>query len=227
MRVHVVDTTNARRYSKEMDDHHRLRHDVYINERKWSALRADNGREYDQFDLSSAIYLLAIADDGVVAGGTRLLQSTGPTLLSEVFPHLSDVTPFERAPDVLEWTRFFVAPRFREHGRLCRVGGYISAAIIDYCLRRGVRTLNAVGETYWMPRISALGWRPRPLGLPVEHEGMSICAWTIEVTEYALRMTLEVYGLEYVPLVWTNGPTNTLNGPGRGRPSTDHQQIVS
>lgn len=202
MRVHVVDARNRSGYTRELDEHHRLRHDIYIGERKWRALRSINGREYDPFDLPDAVYLLAITCDGEVAGGSRLLQSTGPTLLNDVFPHLADVKSFERAPDVLEWTRFFVAPKFREEKRLCRTGGLVSAAIIDYCLRSGVRTLNAVGETYWVPRISAIGWRPRPLGLPIEHEGMSICAWTIDVTEYALSTTLAAYDLDGLQLTW-------------------------
>lgn len=200
MRIHVVDESNRGYYSRELDEHHRLRHDIYIGERGWRALRSVDGREYDQFDLPDAVYLLAISDDGAVAGGTRLLQSTGPTLLSEVFPYLADVRPFERGPDVMEWTRFFVAPRFRETGRLCRAGGLISAAIIEYCLQNGIRKLNAVGETFWMPRISALGWRPRPLGLPREHEGMSLCAWTIDITEFALQTTLSAYSLPGIHL---------------------------
>jgi acyl-homoserine lactone synthase len=214
MRVHVIDQGNRGHFADQLDQHHRLRHDIYIGERGWRALRGTDGREYDQFDLPSAIYLLALTDDGEVAGGTRLLQSTEPTLLSDVFPHLADMRPYERAPDVLEWTRFFVAPRFREEGRLCQTGGLVSAAIIDYCLQSGVRKLNAVGETYWMPRISSLGWRPRPLGLPVSHEGMSICAWTIDVTEYALQTTLRAYDLD----------ASRLALPSTGRPDTIDQR---
>lgn len=202
MRVHVINERNRHLYVEQLDEHHCLRDLIYIGEKKWRALKSTRGREYDQFDLPETIYLLALADDGSVAGGTRLLQSTGPTLLSDVFPHLADVRPFERAPDILEWTRFFVAPRFREEHRLCRAGGLVSAAMIEFCLMTGVRQLNAVGETYWMPRISTLGWRPRPLGLPVEHDGLSICAWTIEPSEAALRSTLRAYDIETVELVW-------------------------
>lgn len=218
MRVQVIDDRNRELFADQVDQHHRLRHDIYIGERGWRALQGINGREYDQFDLTSAIYLLALTDDGEVAGGTRLLQSTEPTLLSEIFPHLADVRPYERAPDVLEWTRFFVAPRFREGGRLCRTGGLVSAAIIDYCLQNGVRRLNAVGETYWMPRISSLGWRPRPLGLPITHDGMSICAWTIDVTDYALQTTLKAYDLDASQL--TPSTASVRNGRKQDRDRT-------
>lgn len=201
MRVHVVDAENRAKYRTALDQHHQLRHQIYIGERRWRALKGVDGREYDQFDLPDAIYLLAITDQGEVAGGTRLLQSVGSTLLSDVFPQLADIRPFERAPDVLEWTRFFVAPRFRESGRLCHAGGLISAAMIKYCLDSGIRKLNAVGETYWMPRISALGWRPQSLGFPIEYDDMSICAWTIDITWQALQTTLDHYALQEVPLL--------------------------
>lgn len=205
MQVHVIDASNRSEYTAQLDEHHCLRHDIYIGERKWSALKSIDGREYDQFDLPDAVYLLALTNDGQVAGGTRLLQSTGPTLLHDVFPNLADIRPYERSSDVLEWTRFFVAPRFREDGRLCKAGGLVSAGMIRYCLDAGIRKLNSVGEAYWVPRISILGWRPRPLGLPIEHEGMSICAWTMDITEQALQSTLEYYELDAVPMVWRQG----------------------
>ena len=215
MQVHVIDSSNSHSYIDELDEHHCLRNKIYIGERKWRALHEKDGREYDQFDLPDAIYLLALTNSGEVAGGTRLLRSTGPTLLSDVFPFLANVRTFERADDVLEWTRFFVAPRFRESGRLCRVGGIVSAALIDYCLQSRVRRLNAVGETWWMPRISTLGWRPRPLGLPHEHDGMSICAWTIDITAGALRTTREVYNLDGGTLVWPGAQRPALAPSGR------------
>ncbi len=202
MRVHVIDAANRDRYAAELDAHHQLRHDIYVVERKWQALNGIGGREYDQFDLPDAIYLLAICDSGEVAGGTRLLQSTGPTLLNDVFVELASSTAYERAVDILEWTRFFVAPRFRERGRPCCVGGLVCAAMMEFCLRRGVRTLNAVGETYWFTRSAALGWHPCPLGAPREHDGMSIRAWTIAVTQSALNSTLQFYGLSKAQIAW-------------------------
>ncbi|GJD50714.1 4-coumaroyl-homoserine lactone synthase [Methylobacterium crusticola] len=196
IRLHVIDRTNRDAYAEALDQHHVLRRKIYVDDQKWRALRAVDGREHDQFDTDATVYLLAIDADGQVAGGTRLLPSWGPTLLSDVFPHLAEMRGFERGPDIWEWTRFFVAPRHREDKRLSRVAGIVAAGMIEHCLEQGIPRLNAVGEAYWIPKVAELGWRPRPLGLPLAHDGMSICAFTIEMTEAALSRTRAVYGIE-------------------------------
>lgn len=196
IRLHVIDRGNRGAYTDALDQHFVLRKQIYMDEQGWRALRAVDGRERDRFDTDDSVYLLALDPHGQVAGGTRLLPSLGPTLLSEVFPHLADARGFTRAPEIWEWTRFFVAPRFREDGRLSRVAGIVATGMIEHCLARGIPRLNAVGETYWVPKVSELGWRPRPLGLPLAHDGLSICAFTVEMTQAALSTTRAVYGVE-------------------------------
>jgi acyl-homoserine lactone synthase len=89
IRLHAVDHSNRDLYEDALDQHYVLRKKIYMDERNWRALRDVNGRERDQFDMESSVYLLAIDPQGQVAGGTRLLPSEGPTLLSEVFPQLA------------------------------------------------------------------------------------------------------------------------------------------
>jgi acyl-homoserine lactone synthase len=217
IRLHVIDRTNRDAYADAIDQHYVLRKKIYIDEQRWSALRATNGREIDQFDTDSTVYLLAIGADGEVAGGTRLLPSLGPTLLSEVFPQLARERGFERAPEIWEWTRFFVAPRFRQDKRLSRVAGIVAAGMVEYCLDQRIPRMNVVAEAYWIPKVSALGWRPRPLGLPLAHEGLSICAFTIEMTEKALQATRAVYGIDAPSLVRPKRPVPCYDHPASDR----------
>lgn len=69
MQVHVIDANNRSQYAAQLDEHHIIRRDIYIGEHNWRALTSIDGREYDQFDLPDAVYLLALTDDGRVAGG--------------------------------------------------------------------------------------------------------------------------------------------------------------
>lgn len=194
--LHVVDAASRPFYADALDQHHVIRKEIYIDQHRWRALKAVDGREADQFDTERAVYLLAMDEAGAVMGGTRLLPSLGPTLLSEVFPQLADVRGFERGPDIWEWTRFFVATRHRGDGRLSPVAGIVAAGMVEYCLEEGIPQLNVVAETYWIPKVGELGWRPRPLGLPLAHDGLQICAFSIEMTEEALETTRAVYGIE-------------------------------
>ncbi len=73
--------------------------------------------------------------------------------------------------------------------------------MLEYCLQEGIHTFTGVAETYWMPRIVAMGWHPRPLGLTLDHDGLSLCAFSVEVSADVLRSTRIFYGIESPSLV--------------------------
>ncbi|TGD96735.1 acyl-homoserine-lactone synthase [Methylobacterium nonmethylotrophicum] len=195
IRLHVIDRASRAAYADALDQHRALRLGI-VEETCRRVLRAgDGGTACDPFDTEATRYLLALDGAGRVAGGTRLLPAERPTPLSEVFSHLADLRGFERSPGTWECTRFLLSPRFREDRPLSRAAGVVAAGLIEHCLEQGIPRLNLVSETYWIPRMAELGWRPRPLGLPVAYAGASLCAVTIAMTESALSGTRAAYGI--------------------------------
>ncbi len=85
MKVHAIHAGNRHHYDDALEQHYRIRHDIYVGERKWMDLARPDGREVDQFDTEHAVYLLAMEGDQVV-GGSRLVPTLEPHLMSEVFP---------------------------------------------------------------------------------------------------------------------------------------------
>ncbi|MBV9078971.1 MAG: hypothetical protein JO048_16030 [Methylobacteriaceae bacterium] len=171
-----------------------------MREMRWSALRSIDGRERDQFDTEGATYFLAV-EQGRLAGGIRLHCSLAPTLMSEVFPHLA-TRGFERAADVYEGTRLYVVPERRtEHPN--KVSGYLHWSVWAHTLARGGRAIQLVTWATYVPLLMRSGLRPRPLGLPTEHEGMQLMAVSTAVSEEVLMDLLVYYDIEPVPLVTT------------------------
>lgn len=193
--VHVVTSQNRHLYEEQLEQHFRLRHSIFVDELGWTALRKPDGREIDQFDTEYSIYLLGIEPGRGVVAGTRLGPSLQPHLLADVFPHAAAHRGIPRAPNIYDWTRIFVAPLRRSETRPCRAAGTIKTAVLEYCLANGIRQVTGLGEPYWVPALSKLGWNPRPLGLPVEHEDMLVFGFTCDVTRAALEKTRAVFGL--------------------------------
>src|SRR5262249_23853091 len=104
--VHVVRDSNRHLYADQLDQYFRARHDIYVKERGWKELDRPDGREIDQFDTPNAVYLVAL-DDGRVVGGHRLVPTSAPTLLSDVFPFLA-LRGVPRRQDIYELSRIFV-----------------------------------------------------------------------------------------------------------------------
>jgi acyl-homoserine lactone synthase len=127
---------------------------------------------------------------------SRLVPTLEPHLLSDVFPELAAVRGIPRAPEIYEWTRIFVVPERRANHHRCHAAGVIFCGILEFCIAQGIRQLSVVCEAFWIPRLLALKWRPRPLGEPAVKDGMTIVGLTLDMTEEALAATRSSYEIE-------------------------------
>lgn len=206
LEVHVVTGANRHLYERELDEHHRIRHRIYIEELRWRGLTPrEDGREYDQFDMPDSVYLLGL-DDGKVLGGLRLVPTMGPHLIADVFSRFASVQGVPRRHDVAEWTRIFVVPERREEHSGSKVGTAVIASMIDYGLQEGLSGISVLMNTFWLPKFLKYGWRVRPLGLPDVHDGEWLVAVLIDVTPDALSGIRSVCGLDQHSLLVRRGP---------------------
>jgi acyl-homoserine lactone synthase len=197
--IHIVHRKNRHLYKKALMDHFRLRYDIYIKDRKWLDLDRPVPLEIDQFDTLDAFYLLSL-DRGRLIGGSRLIPTTRPHLLGEVFPHLAE-RGVPRRPDVFEWTRIFVAKEHRGGRSGGRALGEILCGILEFSLEEGISAITAVAEMWWLPRFLEMGWKVRPLGLPSLIEGEQCGAFLFEVDEAVLDCTRRFFDIAAPVLV--------------------------
>jgi acyl-homoserine lactone synthase len=204
--IHVVTDANRHLYRDALDQAHRLRHRIYIEELKWKGLkRRDDGREVDQFDTEATVHLLAM-EDGVVWGGTRLISSLEPHLLSDVFPHLATVYGVPRRSDVAEWTRFYVAPERREDHKASQLGNTILSSLVEYAQDEGMSAISVVLNTFWLPRFLGYRWKVQPLGLPQVHDDEWLIAALISIDAACLANIRKACGLEGPSALVRRGP---------------------
>ncbi|KAF3996240.1 acyl-homoserine-lactone synthase [Glaciimonas immobilis] len=81
------------------------RHKVFVETLEWK-LESKNGAELDQFDRPDTVYVVARDELGNVNGCARLLPTTAPYLLGEIFPQLMNGLPPPNTSDVWELSRF-------------------------------------------------------------------------------------------------------------------------
>lgn len=198
--VRIVRRENRRINKELLDRHHVLRNDIFVGELGWRDMRSHEGREIDQFDTGTTVYFLIVEDDELI-GGVRLHPTTGPTLMNQVYPGLASIRGLPSTPSCWELTRGWVV-RSRREERPCRASGAWKAAVLEYALELGIETLSSVAETWFMPRIMALRWRPRFLGLPATIDGFELVAFRAEVSVEALEATRAYYGFDAPVAVW-------------------------
>jgi acyl-homoserine lactone synthase len=193
-KIHIVDWSRRQEYRDKLELYFRLRHEIYVDGRKWRQIERPVPWEIDSFDTSDAIYLLGIADDGRIAGGSRLVPTLKPHLLSDVFPMLANGEP-PRGAGIYEWTRFFVAARLRRSKRSSEAAGIVLCGVLEASLKLGISELTVVCEAFWPARLEQLGWSVARLGPELDHPDGSIVALQIRISVDALESTRLAYGL--------------------------------
>jgi acyl-homoserine lactone synthase len=193
--IHVITGANRHLYEPELLAHFRLRHEIYVMERNWSNLARPDGLERDQFDNEDATYILA-SENGQIIGGSRLVPTTRPHLLSEVFPYLASVRGLPSAADIYEWTRMFVV-KSRRDGRTMggQTRGMVICGVLEHCLDNGITSLTALIEMFWLPLFHSMGWNLIPLGLPELINGEWSIAVRMPIDENTLAATRAFHGI--------------------------------
>lgn len=195
VRIHIIDWSNRKRYRKHLERYFRIRHDIYVEHRKWRAVARPISIEIDVFDNEHAIYLLALDDTDKIVGGSRLVPTLQPHLMSEVFPLLAAHGP-PRAEGIFEWTRFFIVRTLQTRGKSSPYAGVMLAGMQEAALHLGIHHISVVCEAFWPARLEALGWKVKVLGDVLAHPDGDIVALLIDVSREALDATRRSYGIE-------------------------------
>ena len=194
--IEVLTGRDAALYPNLFERMHRQRHEIYVVRRGWKALHSENGIERDCFDIPDAQYVLALDEEDDILASMRLLPSTGPHLLADVFPKLILSGDVPRGDDIYELTRFYVAPFGASREVRDWLVGVLSAGAIEHCLDIGIRHITSVIDTFLLKLMLSMDWKVRPLGLPQRYpEGIAV-AVMIDITPAALVATRRTKGVE-------------------------------
>ena len=110
---------NCRQLSARiLDLMHEFRHEVFVKRLKWSLPETNAGVERDQYDTSSARYVVLSDDSDRITACARLLPTTERYMLPELFPELLGSCEPPRGPEIWELSRFATSVRETGEGRI-------------------------------------------------------------------------------------------------------------
>jgi acyl-homoserine lactone synthase len=141
----------------------RARKSVFVDLLKWNVPVLDGQYEVDQYDDIHAVYLVVTDGRGGHLASARLLPTTRPHILGDLYPQLCEDGP-PRGPAIYEITRFCLDRALDAKGRRAARDTLVTA-IADHALAHGISAYTAIAEYAWVQQILAFGWRCAPLGL--------------------------------------------------------------
>lgn len=199
--------SDAAAYPRLFDAMHQDRKRVFIDSLDWD-LPHDGDREIDQYDTDRADYLI-LRDpvSGDHLGSVRLLPTTGPHILGDIFAFLSE-GPVPRGRNIREITRLVVSPKVPVRDRLM-VRNMLGRAMIEFGLLEGVTKYTAVCDFGFLTQLLSSGWHIRPLGLPQSVGGSLIGALQIRLDRHSLALTNEAWRYD-APVLRVVEPAHAL-----------------
>lgn len=197
--VHVVTSQARAHFAHALAGMHRDRKRVFVDRLGWDLPVVDGEMEIDQFDTDRAVYLLALDRAGRHRGSVRLLPTTAPHLLSDVFPHLCE-HGVPRDEETWEITRLCTSPDAEDPLATRQA---LMVAVIEFALLYGVRRYSCMSHMQYLSQVLAVGWDCEPLGLPApDANGQMIGAIAIRITPETLSLVRRRAGLCSPVLRW-------------------------
>jgi acyl homoserine lactone synthase len=145
--IYVVDSLNQSTFTTLLDAMFRLRKRVFADRLGWD-VQVTEGREIDLFDGLDPAHVVSVDDEGNVVGCMRLLQTTGPHMLADVFSSILDGEPPLRSSTVWEATRFCVDTQRLSRGRGRNTISYVTSEVmigaLEFAMAAGVQDAVAV-----------------------------------------------------------------------------------
>lgn len=138
------------------------RKQVFIDLLHWDVPVLEGRFEIDQFDNEHAAYLVMTDTAGAHLASVRLLPTTRPHILADLYASLCDGA-VPRGPGIYEVTRFCLDRHIDADTRRFARDRLVSA-IAEFGLAQGIHLYTGVAERAWLRQILALGWKCRQLG---------------------------------------------------------------
>lgn len=162
------------------------RHKVFVENLGWD-LHSPDGYEQDQFDRPDTVYVAARNDEEEICGCARLLPTTHPYLLSEVFPQLLNGMAPPNSPDIWELSRFATVDfNSADRSPLRQMSSEIAIdllqAAIDCAAKHGAKKLITVSPLGIERLLRNAGFKSHRAGPPMRIDGHLIFACWIEVS---------------------------------------------
>ena len=171
------------------DQMFRLRAAAFAERRKWN-VKVANGREFDRFDDLDPLYIMSVSPSGELLASLRILPTTGPHMLADVFSDTMGGLPLIRHPLIWESSRFCVNTKATTaHGPngINTVTAELLVGLFETALNAAIMNVVSVYDLYLERILQRAGCQFERIGGPNSYDGLRTVAGLFEVTETAIK----------------------------------------
>jgi acyl homoserine lactone synthase len=177
--IRIVTKDNADRHVGHLHQMHRIRKTVFKDRLGWD-VTVSGELEVDEYDSLGPSYLLSIERHGTVNGCVRLLPTTGPNMLRDIFPSFVTRAAMPHGERVWEASRFAVSGNTTAtEAGLSQTTYELLIGVLKFAVSNGITTMERI--------LRRAGWELDRLG-PARRIGNTIAmAGQLDVSAQVIR----------------------------------------
>ncbi len=195
--IRLISGSHRADFPQEIAQMHEIRKRTFCDRLHWQ-VKTLRSWEIDEFDALNPLYLISIGPDGAVRGSLRLLPTTGPNMLADVFPELlPDGLRIESAT-IWESSRFSVdgaAALERSENLLNVTTGELLAGIVEVGLLAGLTEVVSVYDAMFARILKRANCAAELIGKPTRIGDIMGYAALFEISDKMLRNLRNAAGL--------------------------------
>jgi len=185
--IRIVTKDNAGRYVTSLYEMHRLRKTAFKDRLGWD-VTVSGELEVDQFDALAPSYVLSIDRRGAVNGCVRLLPTTGPNMLRDIFSSLVTNAPVPCSERVWEASRFVAGGKAATaEAGLSQTTYDLLIGVLRFGLSNGISTIACVVDVRMERILRRAGWPLARLGPARRIDDTIALAGQLDVSALMLR----------------------------------------
>ncbi len=196
----LIEGSCASFFPKEIDAMFRNRAETFSGRLGWEVVVQD-GYERDIFDDANPLYLVSVdPDTGEYWGSLRLLPTTGPNMLRDIFPQLLDEGYIESAT-IWESSRICAGAVAGQPERTRSRVNYVLSELIlgigEVAVAAGLTQIVSVFDARIFRVLKAAGCDPQIIGTPQRIGGVTSYAGLFDTGEGPLKAFRAATGIEH------------------------------
>ena len=180
--IRIVTKDNAERNVSNLYEMHRIRKAVFKDRLGWD-VTVTGELEVDEYDALGPSYVLSMDRYGNLNGCVRLLPTTGPNMLRDIFPSFVTKGAVPRGERVWEASRFAAnGNSTAAEAGLSQTTYDLLVGVLEFGLSNGISTIACVVDVRMERVLRRAGWQIERLG-PARRIGNTIAmAGQLEVS---------------------------------------------
>jgi acyl homoserine lactone synthase len=186
--IRLVSGSHRADFPREIAQMHEIRKRTFYDRLHWQ-VKTLRSWEIDEFDALNPLYLLSMDEQSNVRGSVRLLPTTGPNMLADVFPQLLPDGTRVESSTVWESSRFSVdqeAASERSENLLNRTTGELLIGIVEIGLMAGLTEVVSVYDAMFARILKRANCAAELIGKPTRLGEIMGYAALFEISERML-----------------------------------------